>query len=179
MFYPGRETCLYERLTFLWQWSAGLSLRSIARRSGRSPDTVRRWLRWWERCGRLVRPIGGHKYRYSHRAAGNGGRDVLSSRRGGALSMQPYPCLLYYGDLHWLPLASWQGGVSEIHVQYLMPLELNHWEYTDNTCIKIYSHCHLSIPRERKYFFDCLYPFICIFLINNLKVWMLFPAYIG
>ena len=43
------ETCLYERLSFLWLWSEGLSVRSIARLTGRSPHTVRRWLRWWGR----------------------------------------------------------------------------------------------------------------------------------
>ncbi|MPC14317.1 hypothetical protein E2C01_007081 [Portunus trituberculatus] len=93
VFYPGRETCLYERLSFLWQWCAGLSLRSIARRSGRSPDTVRRWLRWWERCGRLLRPVGSHKHRYSPRSAKNGGRDILYSEKGATLSTphrQPY-----------------------------------------------------------------------------------------
>ncbi|MPC14305.1 hypothetical protein E2C01_007069 [Portunus trituberculatus] len=61
VFQPRRETCLYERLSFLWLWSAGLSLRSIARRSGRSPHTVRRWLRWWERNGRLPKKLGGHQ----------------------------------------------------------------------------------------------------------------------
>lgn len=48
-----RETCLYERLRFLWLRSAGLSLRAIAWRSGRSLHTVRRWVSRWEQHGRL------------------------------------------------------------------------------------------------------------------------------
>ncbi|KAK8405518.1 hypothetical protein O3P69_001818 [Scylla paramamosain] len=42
-----KETCMCDRLTFLWLWSAGLSMRAIAHHTGRSPHTVRRWLRWW------------------------------------------------------------------------------------------------------------------------------------
>ena len=61
--HPRRKTCLYERLTFLWLRSAGLSIRSIARRSGRSPDTVRRWLLWWKRYGRLLGQVGIQKGR--------------------------------------------------------------------------------------------------------------------
>ncbi|MPC36941.1 hypothetical protein E2C01_030413 [Portunus trituberculatus] len=39
------ETCPCERLWFTWLWSTGASFRAIAKRSGRSPTTVRRWVR--------------------------------------------------------------------------------------------------------------------------------------
>lgn len=33
-----------EQAVFLWLWAAGLSVRAIARRTSRSPSTVRKWL---------------------------------------------------------------------------------------------------------------------------------------
>ncbi|MPC52292.1 hypothetical protein E2C01_046156 [Portunus trituberculatus] len=43
--------CLYnetdpaERLLFMWLWSGGVSFRSIAKQTRRSPTTVRKWVR--------------------------------------------------------------------------------------------------------------------------------------
>ena len=39
------ETCSNERLWYMCLWAKGMSFRSIARRAGRSPTTVRRWVR--------------------------------------------------------------------------------------------------------------------------------------
>ena len=39
------ETGPAERLLFMWLWSGGVSFRSIARQTRRSPTTVRRWVR--------------------------------------------------------------------------------------------------------------------------------------
>lgn len=49
-----------DRLTFLWLWSAGFSMRAIAEHTGRSPHTVRRWLRWWYEAP-LNQHIGYHQ----------------------------------------------------------------------------------------------------------------------
>lgn len=43
--YACYETCPVERLWFAWLWSQGMSFRSIAKHAGRSPTTVRRWVR--------------------------------------------------------------------------------------------------------------------------------------
>lgn len=43
--YAFYETCPVERLWFAWLWSQGMSFRSIAKHAGRSPTTVRRWVR--------------------------------------------------------------------------------------------------------------------------------------
>ena len=40
------ETGLDERLWFTWLWAGGLSFRAIAKRAGRSPTTVRRWVKY-------------------------------------------------------------------------------------------------------------------------------------
>ncbi|MPC94998.1 hypothetical protein E2C01_090190 [Portunus trituberculatus] len=40
------ETGLGERLWFTWLWAGGLSFRAIAKRAGRSPTTVRRWVKY-------------------------------------------------------------------------------------------------------------------------------------
>ena len=39
------ETCPTERIWFTMMWTKGMSFRSIAKRAGRSPTTVRRWVR--------------------------------------------------------------------------------------------------------------------------------------
>ena len=39
------ETVPAERLLFMWLWSGGVSFRSIAKQTRRSPTTVRRWVR--------------------------------------------------------------------------------------------------------------------------------------
>ena len=70
------ETSLYERLTFLWLWSAGLSVRSVARHTGRSPHTVRRWLRWFGQYRRLLKPMDGQLHRLLP-AASSGDKELL------------------------------------------------------------------------------------------------------
>lgn len=39
------KTCLAERNLFIWLWKCGHSVRYIGRQTGRSPTTVRRWVR--------------------------------------------------------------------------------------------------------------------------------------
>lgn len=41
----GNKTCLFERSLFMWLWKNGQSVRCIAKQTGRSPTTVRRWVR--------------------------------------------------------------------------------------------------------------------------------------
>ena len=88
VFHPRRETCLYERLTFLWLWSAGLSLRSIARRSGRSPHTVRRWLRWWEQNARLSKGMDEHQ-QYLPYSSSKDGMSFSSKAKANSSSSLP------------------------------------------------------------------------------------------
>lgn len=38
------KTCVNERLWYMYLWSGGLSFRSIAKMTGRSPTTVRKWV---------------------------------------------------------------------------------------------------------------------------------------
>lgn len=42
---PYNKICMAERLWFLWQWKHGHSIRNIARQTGRSPTTVRKWVK--------------------------------------------------------------------------------------------------------------------------------------
>lgn len=55
---PRKITSPCERLMFLLLRVAGMSLRSIARRAGRSPHTVRRWVSWLEPYRRLGKSPG-------------------------------------------------------------------------------------------------------------------------
>lgn len=89
-----KETCFYERLRILWLHSSGLSLRAIARRSGRSPCTVRRWLRWWERCGRLHNPVRCER-RHRTPVAAHGDGNLTPSLTEGNLCVTQ-KTLLYY-----------------------------------------------------------------------------------
>ena len=41
----GNKTGLIERSLFMWMWKNGQSVRCIAKQTGRSPTTVRRWVR--------------------------------------------------------------------------------------------------------------------------------------
>ena len=52
------KTCSNERLWYMHMWVSGLSIRSIAQRTERSPTTVRRWLRrlFENHCAFLLAP---------------------------------------------------------------------------------------------------------------------------
>lgn len=51
---PYNKICMRERLWFLWLWKRGYSMRLIAKHTGRSPTTVRKWVKRLQQDHRLV-----------------------------------------------------------------------------------------------------------------------------
>lgn len=68
---PNIKTCLGERMLFMWLRTCGQSVRCIARQTGRSPTTVRRWVRRLqkEKCQQVKQNIPQHfmpRLNYNH-----------------------------------------------------------------------------------------------------------------